>query len=212
LSVASEEKAKGSLAFWQLATDNWQLISELPMSKQVKNLITQELTERFKGIEGVGVINPRGIDATKNNLIRRRLHEKGMRMTVVKNSLARRATENSKIKGFDKLLDGPSAIVYGQKSSIAQIARFLLDESKTNDKLELRGVFFDGEIYAGKKGVEAASKLPTREEAISAIVGLVLSPGRNLGAALKGPGGKIGGILKAIEAKGEPEAPAAPAA
>jgi len=179
------------------------------MSKQVKNAITAELTERFKGIDGVGVLNPRGIDAIKNNQIRRRLHEKGMRMTVVKNSLARKATENSKIKGFDKLLEGPSAVVYGQKASIAQIARFLLDESKTDEKLELRGVFFDGEIYAGKTGVEAASKLPTREEAIGTIVSLILSPGRNLGAALKGPGGKLGGILKAIEAKGETAAPAA---
>jgi large subunit ribosomal protein L10 len=171
------------------------------MSKQVKNWIMQELTERFKSLEGVGVINPRGIDASKNNQIRRRLHEKGLRMTVVKNTLARRATENSKIKGFDKLLDGPSAVVYGSATSISQVARMLLDESKANEKLELRGMFFDGEIYAGKKGVETVSKLPTREEAIGNIVGLILSPGRNLGAALKGPGGKLGGILKAIEEK-----------
>jgi large subunit ribosomal protein L10 len=173
------------------------------MSKQVKNLITQELTTRFKGLDGVGVINPRGIDATKNNLIRRRLHAKGVRMTVVKNSLAKRATDGSKLKGFEKLLDGPSAVVYAEKTSISQVARLLLDENKTDEKIELRGIFFDGEIYAGKKGVEAVSKLPTREEAISNIVGLILSPGRNLGAALKGPGGKLGGILKAVEAKGK---------
>jgi len=173
------------------------------MSKQVKNFITQELTTRFKGLDGVGVINPRGIDATKNNLIRRRLHAKGVRMTVVKNSLARRATETSKLKGFEKLLDGPSAVIYAEKTSISQVARLLLDESKTDEKLELRGMFFDGEIYPGKKGVEAVSKLPTREEAISNLVGLILSPGRNLGAALKGPGGKLGGILKAVEAKGK---------
>jgi large subunit ribosomal protein L10 len=171
------------------------------MSKQVKNWITQELTERFTGIDGVGVLNPRGINATKNNAIRRRLHEKGLRMAVVKNALARRATENSKLKGFEKLLDGPSAVIYGQKSSISQIARILLDEVKTDEKIELRGMFFDGEVYAGKKGVETVSKLPTREEAIANVIALVLSPGRNLGAALKGPGGKLGGILKAIEAK-----------
>ncbi len=172
------------------------------MSKQVKNLITKELTDRLKDIDGVGVINPRGIDATKNNLIRRRLHEKGLKMTVVKNSLVRKATENSKLKGFEKLLEGPCAVIYGKAASISVIARLLMDEKKTDEKLELRGVFFDGEIYPGEKGVQTVSKMPSREEAIGQIAALVLSPGRNLGAALKGPGGKLGGVLKAIEQKG----------
>ena len=183
------------------------------MSKYVKNLITRELSDRFKELDGVAVINPRGINAIKTNLIRGRLHAKGLRMTVVKNTLARRAVaDDSKIKGFDKLLDGPSAVIYG-KASIADVARFLLQEKKTDDTLELRGIFFDGEAYVGDKGIEQASKLPTREEAIGNLVGLLLSPGRNLAAAVKGPGGRIGGILKAIEEKGEaPAAAAAPEA
>ena len=37
------------------------------MSKQVKDLITRELTARFKDLDGVAVINPRGISAIKNN-------------------------------------------------------------------------------------------------------------------------------------------------
>src|SRR5207244_12940869 len=97
------------------------------MSKKVKNLITREFGERFKGVESVAVISPRGIDATKNNNIRRRLREKKLRMTVVKNTLVRRAVGDSKLKGFDKLLDGPSAVIYGE-ASIATIARLLLDE------------------------------------------------------------------------------------
>src|SRR2546423_1014504 len=121
------------------------------MSKQVKNWITEELTKRLEGIEAVGVLNPRGINATKNNLIRRRLHEKGRK--------------------------------------------------KTDDTIELRGIFFDGEIYPGQSGVETVSKMPTREEAIGQLAALVLAPGRKLGADLKGPGGRLGGILKAIEEK-----------
>src|SRR5947208_437165 len=110
------------------------------MSKKVKSLIQRELETRLKDIEGVAVINPRGINAIKTNLIRRRLHGKGLRMMVVKNTLAKRATGNSKIAGFDKLLDGPSAVVYG-KASIAAIARALMDEKKADETLELRGAF-----------------------------------------------------------------------
>ena len=182
------------------------------MSKLVKDLITQELVTRFKDLDGVAVINPRGINAIKNNLIRRRLHEKGLRMMVVKNTLARRATEGTALKGFDKLLNGPSAVVYGQQS-VPTIARAVLDEKKADDTLELRGVFFDGEVYEGHKGVEQVSKLPTREEAIGQLVAAILGPGRRLAAAIKGPGGQLGGILKTIEDKGkEGGAEAAPAA
>jgi large subunit ribosomal protein L10 len=182
------------------------------MSKYVKNLIIQDISKRFEGIEGVAVINPRGINATKNNNIRRKLRENKLKMTVVKNALAKKALDNTKLKGFEKLLDGPSALVYGQQS-IAKIARLLLDEKKADEKLELRGVFFDGEIYEGQKGVETASRMPTREEAVANIVGAILGPGRKLASALKGPGGKLGGILKTIEDKAkEKEGAAAPAA
>ena len=170
------------------------------MSKKVKSLIEKELFNRFKDIDGVAVINPRGIAATKTNQIRRRLREQGLRMTVVKNTLVKRATAKGKLKGFESLLDGPSAIIYG-KASISTVARLLLTEKKNDEKIELRGMFFDGEIYIGDKGVEQVSKLPTREEAIGTLVAILLSPGRKLAAALKGPGSKIGSILKTIEDK-----------
>jgi large subunit ribosomal protein L10 len=181
------------------------------MSKLVKGLITDELSNRLKDVDGLGVINPRGIDAIKTHGIRRRLREKGLRMLVVKNTLAKRAVGDGKLKGFDKLLDGPSAVIYG-KASIAVIAKTLLEEKKNDEKLELRGIFFDGEIYPGDKGIESASKLPTREEAIGALVGAILGPGRKLAAALKGPGGKLGAVLKTIEDKAKEKEGAAPAA
>src|SRR5687768_13135861 len=183
------------------------------VSKFVKNLVTRDIATRLTDIESVAVINPRGIDATKNNGIRRRLREKGLRMTVVKNSLARRAVGDGQLKGFDRLLEGPSAVVYGKEVSAAVIARTLLAEKKTDEKLELRGVFFDGEVYVGEKGVEQVSKLPTREEAIGLIVAAVLSPGRKLGGIFKGQAGKIAAILKTVEEKAkEKEGGAAPAA
>ena len=55
---------------------------------------------------------------------------------VVKNTLAKRALGGGKLKGFDSLLDGPSAVIYGQ-ASISAVARLLLDEKKNDDTLEL---------------------------------------------------------------------------
>lgn len=170
------------------------------MSKKVKALIEREIGSRLKGVESAAVISPRGIGGIKTNQLRRKLRERGVRMLVVQNNLAKRATASTKLKGFEQLLDGPSAVLFGTESMPA-LARFLLDEKKADDKLELRGLFFDGEVYVGEDGVKTASKLPTREEAIAQLVAALLGPGKKLAGALKGPGGKLGGILKAIEEK-----------
>ena len=172
------------------------------MSKKIKNLIERELEGKFKDVEGCAVVSSRGLDGNKNNKLRRELHAKGMKMLVVKNSLARRAAAGSKLKGFETLLDGPSAVVFGDVE-VSAIARLLVDARKADDKIELRGVFFDGQAYAGQKGVEEISKLPTREEALGLLVGAILGPGSKIAGALKGPGGKLGGILKTIEEKGK---------
>jgi len=172
------------------------------MSKRVKALLEKEIGARLKDVDGVAVISPRGIDGIRNNQLRRKLRQNGVRMLVVKNTLAKRATAKGRIAGFEKLLDGPSAILYG-KQAMPALARLLVEEKKNNEKLELRGVFFDGEVYLGEEGVKTASKLPTREEAIAQLMAALLGPGKKLAAALKGPGGKIGGILKAIEEKGK---------
>ncbi|GIW75589.1 MAG: 50S ribosomal protein L10 [Phycisphaerae bacterium] len=170
------------------------------MSKKIKSLIEKELSSKLSGVEGLAVINPRGLDGNKNNKFRHKLHDKGLKMLVVKNTLARRASESTKVKGFDKLLDGPSALIYG-KAGLPDIARLLIEEKKENDQLELRGIFFDGEAYAGEEGVKTVSAFPTREEAIAGIVAALLGAGGGLVGAIQGPGGSIGGILSAIEEK-----------
>ena len=172
------------------------------MSKKVKSLLEREIKNRIGDVEGLAVISPRGLNGLKNNKLRGKLRAKGMRMTVVKNTLAKRASAGSKVEGFDKLLSGPSALIYGGKDvAVPNIAKLLLDEKKDNEKLELLGVYFDGEIYFGEDGVKAASKLPTREEAIAAVLTAIVSPGRKLGGIFKGQASKVAALIKAVEEK-----------
>jgi large subunit ribosomal protein L10 len=178
------------------------------MSKKIKNLIEKQFGGKFAGVEGVAVINPRGMDGNKNNGLRKKLHEKGLKMLVVKNTLARRAAETTKLKGFDSLLDGPSAVIYG-KAGLPDVARLLLAEKKIDDTLELRGIFFDGESYSGLDGVKTISTFPTREEAIAGIVGALLGAGGGVVGAIGGPGAAIAGILSTIEENKKDEGGAA---
>lgn len=181
------------------------------MSKKVKSLVEREIKSRIGDVEGIAVISPRGLDGLKNNKLRGKLRASGLRMSVVKNTLAVRATKGSKVEGFDKLLDGPSAVIYGKGVAVPNIAKLLLAEKKDNEKLELKGVFFDGELYIGEKGVEAASKLPTREEAIANVLSAILGPGKKLGGIFKGQAGKVASLIKAVEEKAKEKEGAAPA-
>lgn len=181
------------------------------MSKKVKALVERDIKNRIGDVEGIAVVSPRGMDGNKNNKLRGKLKAKGLKMTVVKNTLVARAAKGGKLEGFDKLLDGPSAVIYGAGVSIPSIARLLMEEKKADEKLELKGVFFDGELYFGDKGMEQASKLPTREEAIANVVAAFLSPARKLAGAVKSPASKLAGIIKTVEEKAK-EKEGAPAA
>jgi large subunit ribosomal protein L10 len=173
------------------------------MSKKIKGLVQTEIGARIKGVEGLAVLNPSGLDGIKTNKLRKKLSEQGMKMFVVKNSLVKRAVEatGSKLKGFESLLSGPSALVFGDKVEVSAVARLLVDVKKDNAGLQLRGVFFDGEVFAGEKGVEMVSKFPTRTEAIGEIIGGLLGPAASIAGALN-QGGMVASLVEAVEKKG----------
>ena len=168
------------------------------MSKPVKEMIMSEYQERFGDLEGALVVDIRGIEANKNNEMRLGLHEKNIQITVVKNTLARKAIAGTKLEAVGPALDGPAAIAFGGES-VVDVARELVDWAKKIKKLDLKGAVLDGEYFDGEVGVERLSKFPTRDEAQARVVQLVLSPGGNIvGAAISG-GAKLMGIVKEIE-------------
>ena len=186
------------------------------MSKPIKNLLTQDYKERFVDQDGVVVINFRGIGAENTVAMRTALAEKGVKVTVVKNTLASRALEDTALGPVKELLDGACAFVYStdpEQSSVVNVARHLLDQKKEMDFIEVRGAVMEGSLFLDEEQVKALSKYPTREEAISNILGALLGPaatlsktlgdqGGQLAAAVATPGSRLIGALKAIEDKG----------
>jgi large subunit ribosomal protein L10 len=98
------------------------------------------------------------------------------------------------------MLAGPTALAYGE-AGVIDAARALVEWAKKIEKLELKGAILDGVLYEGKKGVEELSRFPTKSEAQAQVVTLILSPAKNVLGRVKGPGGKVMGILKTIEGK-----------
>lgn len=170
------------------------------MSKPVKNWMMRDYQELLGDTEDALLISVRGMSANDNNALRQDLAQKDIAVTVIRNTLARKAFADSPLSGLSPLLEGPSALAYGAES-VVDVARALVDHAEKKAKLELKGAVLDGQLFEGEEGVKALSKYPTREEAIAKVVTVVLSPGRNIAGAAGAPAANIAGILKAIEDK-----------
>ena len=104
------------------------------MSKPIKNMIVSEYKKRFEDIEGAVLIEIRGMPTKTTTLLRAQMRTSDVRVTVVKNTLAKRAFMGTPLEALAPGLKGPRAIVYG-KTSVVTIARELVKSAKTNDKL-----------------------------------------------------------------------------
>lgn len=169
------------------------------MSKPIKNLITKSYQSHFGDLESAVLIDIRGVESNDNNALRAQLAEKQIRVTVVRNAMAKKAFAGTPLEGLTELLEGPNAMVYGGQS-VVEVARELMDLVKQFKKVDLKGAIMEGQVF-GPDEVERLSKFPTLEEAQAQTVQLILSPAQRLSAAVQSPGRNLAALVKAIEEK-----------
>lgn len=180
------------------------------MSKYVKNLLCEDVKQKLAGVESALLVTIAGMDANKTHRLRMELRKKDMRMMLVRNRLARRATEGTPLAPAFANLNGPAAVVWGGTDLVAvakEIVRLAGD--KEFAPFEARGGVLDGAALTAEQVTEV-SKWPTREEQLALLVGQILSPGAKLAAQLTSVGGALASQIES-KAKGEesPETEAA---
>ncbi len=170
------------------------------MSKPMKEMIVSDYQSRLGDAEEAIIISLRGVDAEGTESVRGKMREGSVSVAVVKNSLARKAFEGTALEALSPVLQGQNAVLHGDRS-VVEVAREIIDLVKEFPEIELKGAVLDGELYEGEAGVTRLSKFPTRDEALSDAVGLILGPGRKLVAQVMGPGSNLAGVIKAITDK-----------
>lgn len=166
------------------------------MSKAVKNLVINQLSNKLDGVQDCVLVDVIGIDANDTCTLRKRLREKNISMTVVKNGLAKRATEGTPLAPAFEQMEGSLAVCWGGEDFIDLVKEITeLDKNEDYEQFQAKGGVMDGESLTPDK-VREISKWPNRAEQLSLLVGQIVGPGGTLAAQLIGPGGTLAGQIK----------------
>src|ERR1700739_2428036 len=170
------------------------------MNKQEKNQIIDELVTRLNEKKNFYLADTSTLTGIKVNNLRRICFEKKVEMTVVKNTLLRKALEKSSHAAslepvYDTLV-GNTAVFFGQQPS--DPARIIKQFRTENAKPTLKAAFIEESVYIGDDQLETLSSLKTKNELIAEIIALLQSPAKNVIGALQSGGNKLSGIVKTL--------------
>ena len=161
-----------------------------------KQQAVEELGGIFAKAGVVVVAHYAGLTVAKMQVLRRRMRDAGGSVLVAKNRLAKIALDGSPAKAMGNYLKGQTVLAYSEDPvAAAKIARGF---AKENDKYIILGGAM-GDTVLDPAGVEEVANMPSREELIASIVGMIGAPGGNLVAAIGAPASDIAGILTTLE-------------
>ena len=138
------------------------------MKRSDKEQLVAELKSKLSGAEGVMYTDFTGLNVKRMTELRRRFRKAGVEYVVIKNTLALRAVNEAGLTG--QALKGPTGVVVAKDNAITA-AKVLTDFAKENDaRPAVKGGLYGGQVIDAAT-VKKLASLPTREEALSILVG-----------------------------------------
>ncbi len=159
--------------------------------------------EELKGIFSSGsvvIAHYKGMTVAEMTALRAKLRETGGTFKVVRNRLAKIALEGKASQGASDYFSGPVGIAFSEDFTAAPKAAVAY--AKDNDKFEILGGFMDEEVLDAK-GVEALSKMPSREELIATIAARLLGQAGEIVSRINSPAQTLAGQIQVIGEKAE---------
>ncbi len=146
----------------------------MPLNLEDKKALVKEVAEVAASSQSVVAAVYRGITVTQMTELRARARAKGVYMRVVKNTLARKALAGTSFESMGPHLKGPLVLAFS-KDDPGAAARVVKDFAKTNEKLVATLVSLGGKVLPGSE-LEKVASLPTREQALSILLGTLKAP------------------------------------
>lgn len=146
----------------------------------------------------------RGLSAGKFDILRSKARENGIYLHVVKNTLAKRALKGTEFECMGDALVGPLVLGFSLDDPGA-VGRVIKDFAKDNDKLVVKAVSIGGQLY-GSKDIDRLAELPSKEQALAMLMGVMKAPVSKFVRTLAEPTAKFVRTVKAVADAKQPEA------
>jgi large subunit ribosomal protein L10 len=145
----------------------------LSLNRSEKEAVISEVTGLAAKAQTLVIAEYRGITVADMTKLRTIARSNGVSLSVLKNTLARRAVAGSSFEVVSDQMTGP--LIYGFSEDAVAAAKVVADFAKTNDKLVIRAGAFAGKAL-DVNGVKQLASIPSKEVLLAQLLGLMQSP------------------------------------
>jgi large subunit ribosomal protein L10 len=174
----------------------------MPLTKQQKQEAVAAISEQLGNANTVYLTDYQGLSVAKANALRRAFYNADVSFTVLKNTLLRRAMEESG-NDYSELfehLSGPTAVAFtNDPATPAKVIKKFLDGNDAGLP-RLKAAYVDGAFF-GPDQLETLAALKSKDELVAEILGLLLAPIRNISGALSAQGAGLASVIQQISEK-----------
>ncbi|BCB25647.1 50S ribosomal protein L10 [Sulfurimicrobium lacus] len=145
----------------------------MSLNLEDKKAVVAEVAEEIAKAQTVVLAEYNGIKVADLTVLRSKARESGVFLRVVKNTLVRRAVADTQFAPLAEQMTGP--LIYSVSADPVAAAKILNDFAKGNDKLVLKAGSYAGKVL-DKAGVQALASIPSRDELLSKLLGVMKAP------------------------------------
>ena len=145
----------------------------MSLNRSEKEAVVSEVTGLAAQAQTLVMAEYRGITVADMTKLRSQARSSGVTLSVLKNTLARRAVAGSRFEVVADQMTGP--LIYGFSVDAVAAAKVVADFAKTNDKLVIRGGAISGKVL-DVNGVKQLANIPSKEVLLSQLCVLLMSP------------------------------------
>ena len=145
----------------------------MSLNRSEKEAVIAEVTSLAAKAQTLVMAEYRGITVASMDKLRVTARSGGVSLSVLKNTLVRRAVAGSAFEVGADQMTGP--LIYGFSEDAVAAAKVVADFAKTNDKLVIRGGVYGGKVL-DVEGVKQLASIPSREVLLAQLCGLLMSP------------------------------------
>ncbi len=168
----------------------------MPLNLEDKKALVTEVSAVAASAVSVVAAEYRGLTVTQMTDLRAKARAQGVYMRVVKNTLARKAVAGTSFECIGPALKGPLVLAFSKEDPGAA-ARVIKAFAKDNDKLVATLVSLGGQLLPGKD-IDRVASLPTREQALAMLMGVMRAPIQKLVGTLNAAPSKLVRTLAAV--------------